>query len=154
MHAAELLLFLCVDAVLDQVRGLALGSKKRCHLSVLYPVCCDEYVCMLSHSFPCSFRPHRAPSPNLPHHSVSAIPVSQGYKHSLCPFLPPPVSPFKLSAAEMLHLSSFSLAPKTGNDGEYSQEVTSLRCDLVMLMIQNCKKKKKKEKSSSKYFYT
>ena len=61
-----------------------------------FTLCCFLCsVCVLSHSFQCSFRPYRAPSPNLPHHSVSASPVSQGYKsiyiykHSLYPLLPP-----------------------------------------------------------------
>lgn len=71
--------------------------------TVNYLLCC---VCVLSHSFPCSFRPYRAPSPNLPHHSVSAPPVSQGYKHSLYPLLPPQISSRIICPAkQMVHLS-------------------------------------------------
>lgn len=39
---------------------------------------------LLSHNSSSSFRPHRAPTSNLSHHSISASPVSQGYLH--CPF--------------------------------------------------------------------
>lgn len=39
---------------------------------------------LLSHTSSSSFRPHRAPTSNLSHHSISASPVSQGYLH--CPF--------------------------------------------------------------------
>lgn len=72
-------------------------------LTVCWRLCC---VCVLSHSFPCSFRPHRAPSPNLPHHSVSASPVSQGYKHSLRPpfYLPKYLHVF-YALQKMVHLS-------------------------------------------------
>lgn len=61
-------------------------------------------VCVLSHSFPCPFRPHRAPSPNLPHHSVSASPVSQGYKRT-------PRVPFCLPQMSMLTLCSDKNGP-------------------------------------------
>lgn len=88
-------------------------------------------VCVLSHSFPYSFRPHRAPSPNLPHHSVSASPVSQGYKHSLSPpSTSPNIYPYALpcekwsiSAKESLKNISFMNRKRT-----FGQQGNSINC--------------------------